>query len=566
MKFISRCFLMALSVVVATEFANAQTPPARPPQPVRPAPAPMPAPAPRPARVITPDDPDYSMYYNRAMDAIDSKNFINLNDLKINLDDLKFNMNFDKTLSSDMQMRIEDARRMAMDGQRAAMDASRDAMREATRALNGRSIAQAMEPLARINGDEIAQQVREATQAARLFAPMAPMTSLTPRWTQEWTQDRDPADSIFGSARDALNRGDYRRSADLFAQVYTKFPKSNRLPEAAYYEAFARYRIGTTEELKAGLRVLNERGGASMGGSNSVNVTTNVGVGGLYSRAYVESMSGVRSANSNEVRALAARINGVLAQRGDAEAMKVIQAAAQKGSNCDSEDMQVRAEALSALAQSDMAAATPTLRRVLEKKDPCTLELRRRALSILLRRADTAATSAAISVAKNADETIDLRTDAISYLARLPGDNAMTALEDLLRSSTDRDIQRSAVRALSNTDNPKARQSIRALIERSDVNEDLRAEAISTMERDRGANSDDATYLRGLFPKLQAERLKIAALAAISKTPGAENEQFILALARNTGESSAVRSSAVSRMYRMPAISIAEIGKLYDTA
>ncbi|MEP6763264.1 MAG: HEAT repeat domain-containing protein [Gemmatimonadaceae bacterium] len=596
MKFISGFFFMVLGVAAA----NAQTPPARPTQPVRPAPAPAPAAAPRAARLISPDDPDYSMYYRRAMDAIDSKAFISLNDLKVNLDDLKLHT----LMSADVQEHVRDAVRIAGDGQRMALDASRDAIREAQRSMEGLNLDRALAPLARINVDEIAQQARAQSQIAREqsqfmreqsqqmreqsqqmredmvaahgFAPFPALTPISPlpaisslaplmpRWTQEWSQDRDPADSVFNDARSAFSRGDWRRSAEMFAQVYAKFPKSTRVQSAAYYEAFSRYRIGTTDELKSALRVINDRVPAAMNGSsNSQNMATTVSAGQSYGQGYSYSMS---SANTNEVRALHARILGVLAQRGDADAAKQLQNTAQKGGNCDSEEMQVRSEALSAIAQSDMVAATPILRRVLDKKDPCTLELRRRALGILLRRADTAATSAAISVAKNADETIDLRTDAISYLAKLPGDNAMAALEDLLRTSTDRDVQRAAVRSLSNTDNPKARQSIRAIIERSDVNEDLRVEAINTMERDRGGSPEDATYLRGLFPKLQAERLKIAALAAISKTQGTENEQFILALARNTGESSAVRSSAVSRMYRMSAISIADIGKLYDGA
>ena len=590
MKVISKFFLMALSVVAATGVAGAQTPPAPPARatkPARPEPAPKPAPAPRAARVLSPDDPDYSMFYNRAMEALDAKNFMRLDDLKLNLDDLKINLDdFRFNANVDAQRVREsalEASRAAREGQRDAMNASRDAVREAQRSMENLNIAQAMAPLARINGDEIAQQVREAAQAARAFAPMAringdevaqqvreataaarafaPMAPLTPRWVQDWSQERDPADSVYNPARDALNRGDWRRSADLFSQVYAKYPKSTRVPSAAYYEAFSRYRIGTTDELKTALRVLTERVPAAMSGSNSQN---NVAPNIAYAQGnFSYSMS---STNTNEVRALHARILGVLSQRGDADAMKQLQATAQKGNNCDNEDMQVRSEALSAIAQSDMVAATPILRRILEKKDPCTLELRRRALSILLRRADTAATSAAISVAKNNDETIDLRTDAISYLAKLPGENAMAALEDLLRNSSDRDIQRTAVRALANTDNPKARQSIRALIERSDVSEALRREAIGTMERDRGGSTDDAAFLRGLFPKLQADALKIAALAAISKTPGTENEQFVLALARNSGESSEVRSSAVSRMYRLPAISIAEIGKLYDGA
>ena len=81
------------------------------------------------------------------------------------------------------------------------------------------------------------------------YAPVAQA-----RW--EWGQDPDPADSLHRVAYDAMNRGEYRRSAELFMQVRTKYPKSTRLVTAAYYEAFMRYKIGTTEELRSALRFI----------------------------------------------------------------------------------------------------------------------------------------------------------------------------------------------------------------------------------------------------------------------------------------------------------------------
>lgn len=359
--------------------------------------------------------------------------------------------------------------------------------------------------------------------------------------SQDWQQDQDPADSVYRVAYDAMNRGEWRRAADLFAQVTAKYPQSRRVMSATYYEAFMHYRIGTTESLRTAMQILNDRSKRTP-------------------------VSGSSTATQQELASLTTRIRGALAARGDTEAARQLSADAQKG-GCDSEDVQVKSEALSALAQADMTAAIPMLKRVLERRDPCLLELRRRSLSILLRRGDTAATSAAISVAKASDEAIALRTDAVSFLARLPGDNAIATLEELLRTSTERDVQRAAIRALSSTENARARQTLRTLIERSDVSEQLRIEAINTMEREPGTGrTDDAGYLRGLYPKLQPERVKIAAIAAISKTPGTENEQFVLRVARDVGESSEVRASAISRMYRLTGISIAEIGRLYDTA
>jgi HEAT repeat protein len=158
-----------------------------------------------------------------------------------------------------------------------------------------------------------------------------------------------------------------------------------------------------------------------------------------------------------------------------------------------------------------------------------------------------------------------MRTDAISYLSKLPGDNAIATLQDLMRTSEDANIQRAAVRSLSRSDNARARQSIRALIERTDVSETLRAEALSSFDAER-SNADDAAYLRSLYPRLAGERLRSAAISAMSRLGGDENERFVLAIARNQSESSETRAAAISRLARAQTVSIAEWQRLYDSA
>lgn len=555
-----------IALFAVSSLGTAQQAPARPTTPTRPAaPAPVAAPA-RPGQAsaaspVAPPRPLGSLDLDLNSIRFDAERFAEL------ARDRAFERLNDGSVFEASQRAMEASQRAFERSQESMQRAAERATRDAQFRVNDlQGRFEALAPMATTLSSNFSGQISSALASAidatanmsiaSATAPLAPAT-----WQENWQQERDPADSMFSTARDALNRGDWRRSADLFAQLSTKYPKSTRIQQAAYYEAFARYRIGTTDELKTALRVLNERGKASTNAGTTTS--TSMARGSVAGMTYSVSTG---NSNQNEVNVLATRIRGALAARGDQDAMQQLKSDAQHGATCDNEDMQVRSEALSALAQSDMTTATPMLRRVLEKKDPCSLDLRRRALSILLRRADTAATSAAIAVAKNNDETIDLRTDAISYLSRLPGDNALAALEDLMRTSTDRDIQRAAVRSLSNTDNAKARQSIRALIERSDVSEALRVEALNSFERDRGTNAEDANFLRSVYPKLQADRLKIAALAAISKNPGSENEQFVLAVARNSAESSDVRASAVSRMYRIPSISIADIGKLYDAA
>jgi HEAT repeat protein len=346
----------------------------------------------------------------------------------------------------------------------------------------------------------------------------------------------DPADSLYRLAREAFNQGDWRHAADLFGQIPQKYPRSAYVSDCAYYEAFARYRIGTTDDLHQALSLLaNQTGPAARGSMNA------------------------------DAAALAARIRGALAARGDQQAAAEIAKEAQKSGGCDREEMSVKAEALNALGQMDPGEATPLLRRVLARKDTCSRQLKRSAMFILVRRGDTVATNTLISIATNDSEDVDLRSDAISYLGRMAGDQSLATLQTLLRSSNDDRIQAAAVRALANNDSPAARQGVRALIERNDVSESLRSEAIASLASDQ-SSADDGAFLRGVYPKLPSERLKRSVLLALARIGGPDNQRFIMAVARDPNESSDVRGAAISYAGRLTDVTVDDLSKLYDAS
>jgi len=443
---------------------------------------------------------------------------------------------------------VEQIREQAREASRLAMEDMRFNIdiHEATRL--GEDMAHALRPLA----------------AMAPMAPLAPMEVMTPMpapapfggirvgrdFTDRmppapWAQG-DPADSVYRAARNALNNGEYGRAAKLFADISKNYPKSAYQNDARYYEAVARYKVGTTEELKAAAKLLEPM--------TSKGSATNV--------AY----EGRRGANDSEIAALYARVNGALAQRGDRGAAALVekQAAQTGAAPCDQEDIQVRSEALNVLSQMDPAAANPILRRVLDKKDECSAQLRRNAVFMLGRRGDAESTTLLMTVAKS-DPNASVRSEAISFLGRMPGDAGLNALEEMLRTEQDERIQRAVVRALTSSENPKARAGMRSLIDRKDAPITLRVEAINSLNNDR-ATADDAAYLRNLYSKADNDRLKEAIINAVARMGGAENDQFILNIARNTNESSQLRSTAISRYFRSSTGSVADIGKLYDSA
>jgi HEAT repeat protein len=356
-----------------------------------------------------------------------------------------------------------------------------------------------------------------------------------------WARE-DPADSLYRAAREALNRGEYRRAAQLFSEVTKRFPNSQYAQDCAYWEAFSRYRVGTNEELKQALRILE-----------GINI---------------EALMRVARETTVDIPSLRARIQGALAARGDAEAAKKLQSEAAQSSGCDREEVSVRAEALSALAQMDLAAAMPVVKKVLLRRDECTVELRRRALYLMARQANSDAVPLMLDVAKN-DTDPSIRGEAISWLSRVAGDQAVPLLEELLRTSSEERAQRSVISALGSIDTERARRAVRLIIERNDVGVRVRYVAVMSLSRERDgrvASAEDQNYLRSLYSKLESTQLREAVLTSVSRIATPENEQFLLAIARNQNEPPSLRASAMQRLGRMSTVSLNDIAKLYDVA
>jgi HEAT repeat protein len=208
------------------------------------------------------------------------------------------------------------------------------------------------------------------------------------------------------------------------------------------------------------------------------------------------------------------------------------------------------------------------VKKVLQRRDECTVELRRRALYLIGRSPNSDAVSIVLDVAKN-DTDASIRGDAMSWLARGAGDQAVPLLEDLLRNSTEERTQRSAIAALGMIDTDRARRAVLTIIERNDAPERVRYDAIVNLARMRDGrlvNAEEQNYLRSLYGKLESTRLREAVLTAVSRIATTENEQFLLAIARNQNEMPSLRAAALQRLGRMNTVSVTDIAKLYDVA
>ena len=304
-------------------------------------------------------------------------------------------------------------------------------------------------------------QVSKPTPASTPMIARAPLAGFgllsepgSPEWAARYPQD--PADSTYREARSLLNRGEWRRASVLFGQVAQRQPASAYAADALYWQAFALYRIGGVTELREALAALDARKSRFP-----------------------------RAGNAEEAETLTTRVSGALAARGDASAQSRVRASASgAATSCDTEELSVRASALSVLMRSNPDAAMPIAIKVLERRDECSVSLRRNAVMMVGNTGDAAARAKLFDVAKS-DPSPSVRSEAIGYLAK-SGDEVVPALETVIRSDESESVQRSAVRALGANDSPKARAAIRALVERSSAPERLRLEALSTFDRSAG--------------------------------------------------------------------------------
>jgi len=349
----------------------------------------------------------------------------------------------------------------------------------------------------------------------------------------------DTADSLYRAGRDALNRSEYRVAARLFRELRDKHPRSQYVAEASYWEAFSLYRIGTNEDLRTALDVLAQTRNA---------------------RFAKESMQA-------DVVTLAARIQGALARRGDPRARAYIDSLAKAGAACDREELEVRTEALSALAQMDEQSAGPALRRVLANRDACTAALRRRAVYLLVRNNTDSSTVATLVGVAQTDPELDVRVEAVNALSRLAGTlagrSASAALQELLQSTRDERVQVAVVRSLANLNDWS---TLRAFVERTDPTTlTLRVAALSGISRER-STPEDAAWLRALYARSTEPAMKEAVASAIGRIGGEANEEWLITLAGNAAEPVRVRATAISRLSRSTNVTAADLAKIYDAA
>ncbi len=367
---------------------------------------------------------------------------------------------------------------------------------------------------------ERASQIARASmpaKAARLGSVLAP---------EAWAP-KDPVDSLYREARAALAKGDYAKAADLFRKISRQYPNSDYAGEALYYQAFSEDRIGGTERAEVA-RTVSGAVGSALTAAVETAATTAGAVAGAVSSA---TSAAVANAMAETAAAGSRSRNSTRDSR-------------RSSSNCPSgdDDDDDRIAALNALMQMDAERAMPILTKVLERRDACSVELRRKAVFLVSQKRTPETADILLRIARN-DPDEEVREQAVFWLSQVPDDRAVTMLQEILSTSNNEDIKNKALFALSQHQSPKASQFLRDYALREDASDELRGQAIFWLGQRRG--TDNAEFLRSLYSRVKSDEVKDKILFSLSQQRGVGNDKFLLDIARNRSENIELRKKAL---------------------
>ena len=141
-------------------------------------------------------------------------------------------------------------------------------------------------------------------------------------------------------------------------------------------------------------------------------------------------------------------------------------------------------------------------------------------------------TQALIAIARGENEPQSLRQRALSVLARLAHGEGVPALIQLTGAELPGWVGREGLTVLARSGDPRARDYLRGVIQRTDLPEDVLAVAIRGFGQ-QYVTARDAELLRGLFPKLTGSASSEAVLNALGELGGTDNVRFLLGIVHN---------------------------------
>lgn len=351
----------------------------------------------------------------------------------------------------------------------------------------------------------------------------------------------DPGDSLYRLGRQAVTDNDYRRAATLFKQVVDRYPSSQSVGEALYWRAWSLYHLGLDRRSKSDLD---------------------------------EALASVQKQRTSYPKAasdgddLAARIRTAQANLGDAKAAgdvadeaKKLQQPGQPG-RCVEADDQMRMAALQGLMSMNAEEALPILKQVLAQRDPCRVGLRKTALYMIANRRGDDAVTALLDVVRN-DPSSEVQADAVYYLGTTHSDRATAALDSILFTGRDTELRTKAVYALSQVKTERAGQALKRAAQDEKLPNEVRGQATYWLGESRLADLD---FFRALYKSTKSGELRSQIIHAVVGLKTPEVTKWLLDMAKDKTIDVESRKNAIYWANEQRTVDMNDLNAIYDQA
>jgi HEAT repeat protein len=220
-----------------------------------------------------------------------------------------------------------------------------------------------------------------------------------------------------------------------------------------------------------------------------------------------------------------------------------------------------------AMLAEGATASAPLIALARDRARP--LETRRSAISWIGRmseapgRADGPAVASLADMARARDDNPSVRQQAVSTLARLGQGEGVPTLIEMAQGKDDAWLAEQSATQLSRSGDPRARQWLRTAVQAADTPDPVRQLAIRGLGG-QYATAQDMTMLRQAYARLSSTSAKERLVSTLATLGGRENVEWLLGIARSTGETTALRRQAALAAEKAGA-SAAELAQLYDS-
>jgi HEAT repeat protein len=172
------------------------------------------------------------------------------------------------------------------------------------------------------------------------------------------------------------------------------------------------------------------------------------------------------------------------------------------------------------------------------------------------------ASAALVALATDQEEMLPVRQQAVSVLAR--SERADLGALTSMANGSDIWLRQTAIEALANSGDPRAREYLRTALQDPALPEALRTTVIRGLGREY-ATGRDLELLRARYATLTSVNSKQAVLSVLAEQGGAANLQWLLSVAGDGSVEPELRGQAIEAVQRAGA-SPAQLGKLYEQA